>query len=306
MVCANAQAVIKVTVTIGTEPLIIYIVTTPADRNTCLTQRSENERRSDSKETFSDEFPRYRQKGILRTSEPLFSLCLTNFLSCQANLNQNFFQFKQSATMATNHQPKNARFNVGGIIHEVPISTIERYPNTMLARMVSSTWQKDPEKEIFVDRNGLRFQYIVDYMRDGAVDIPTSVSRAAMQKDFEYFGFENISLESGPGIIGAYQQIYLFEEKCTYDSIALLVVKSYASKLNAGAAASMGATEVCLDPDHHLLHRRMPETLYVDRLNKVLLPFGINCYKAVKNPVGYPEACLLLGLNAVGKDAPGS
>jgi hypothetical protein len=40
---------------------------------------------------------------------------------------------------------RTVKFNVGGRHYEVSRSLIETFPETMLAKMVSETWQKDPE-----------------------------------------------------------------------------------------------------------------------------------------------------------------
>lgn len=66
------------------------------------------------------------------------------------------------------------RFDVGGTVYRVSRSLLDLFPDTMLSRMVSETWQDcsqggDDQKEeppIFLDRNGDRFQYVLDYMRD--------------------------------------------------------------------------------------------------------------------------------------------
>jgi hypothetical protein len=85
-----------------------------------------------------------------------------------------------------------ARFNVGGKKYEISRSLLESFPNTMLARMASKTWQTDPEAAMFVDRDGERFRCILDYMRDGKVHLPLTVAKGALLLDLEYFGFENV------------------------------------------------------------------------------------------------------------------
>jgi hypothetical protein len=92
----------------------------------------------------------------------------------------------------------NVRFNVGGRIFEVSRSIIEQHPNTMLARMIDATWKRDdyqPGDALFIDRSGDRFQYVLDYMRDGKVFLPVTESRAAVAHELEYFGFENVEQE---------------------------------------------------------------------------------------------------------------
>lgn len=79
--------------------------------------------------------------------------------------------------------------NVGGTIYQVSRSLLEeQHPETMLARLVSETWHHEPRTEIFIERNGTRFQFVLDYLRDGSVDLPLSVSKAAFLKDLDYFG----------------------------------------------------------------------------------------------------------------------
>ena len=101
-----------------------------------------------------------------------------------------------------NNNSATIRLNVGGTSYEVSRSTIEQYPDTMLARMVSEAWNSDDsgdesdkdKKELFIDRNGERFQYVLDYMRDGSdVSLPVLVSKEGFLKDLEYFGFENVN-----------------------------------------------------------------------------------------------------------------
>jgi hypothetical protein len=39
----------------------------------------------------------------------------------------------------------------------------------MLARIVSDTWQEDPTKPVFIDRNGSTFDLVLDYLRYGSI-----------------------------------------------------------------------------------------------------------------------------------------
>jgi hypothetical protein len=82
------------------------------------------------------------------------------------------------------------KFNVGGCHYDVSRPLIEKFPSTMLARMVSETWQKDREATLFIERNGERFQYCLDYMRDGEVWLPLNAPKQGVLLDLDYFGFE--------------------------------------------------------------------------------------------------------------------
>jgi len=50
------------------------------------------------------------------------------------------------------------------------------------------SWHTDPNAEIFIDRNGARFQYVLDYLRDGKVHLPVFVSKASLLLDLNFFG----------------------------------------------------------------------------------------------------------------------
>jgi hypothetical protein len=84
-------------------------------------------------------------------------------------------------------------FNVGGKIHEVSRSLIEKYPDSMLRTLVSKAWLNDEQKDpLFIDRDGERFRYCLDYMRYGEVALPITVSKDAILKDLDYYGFHNV------------------------------------------------------------------------------------------------------------------
>lgn len=96
-------------------------------------------------------------------------------------------------------------FDVGGTVYKVSRSLLNQYPTTMLARMVSDTWNGVDDDDridttndpLFVDRDGERFRYILDYMRDGPnISLPVTVSKDNFLIDLEYFGFENINPDS--------------------------------------------------------------------------------------------------------------
>jgi len=82
---------------------------------------------------------------------------------------------------------KIVKFNVGGTRYEVARSLFEMHPDTMLARMVSEQWQENPEAEIFIERDGSRFQYVLDYLRDGRAYIPFALPKESLADDMTYY-----------------------------------------------------------------------------------------------------------------------
>ena len=80
------------------------------------------------------------------------------------------------------------RLNVGGVHFEVSRSLIAKHDSSMLARLVSDTWQADPEAIIFIDRDGETFRHCLDFLRYGRVTLPLTVARDAFLRDMDYYG----------------------------------------------------------------------------------------------------------------------
>lgn len=85
---------------------------------------------------------------------------------------------------------KVARFNVGGKQYGVSHSTLEMHPNSMLAQIAFKQWQTNPGGEIYLNRDGNMFDYVLDYLRnDGRVYLQMKyISKAAFLADLVYYG----------------------------------------------------------------------------------------------------------------------
>lgn len=86
---------------------------------------------------------------------------------------------------------KIVKLNVGGKHYEVSRNLIVKDGNsttTMLSCLISETWHRDPEAEVFIDRDGERFSYVLDYLRHGEVVLPNNVSSAELFKDLDFYG----------------------------------------------------------------------------------------------------------------------
>mmetsp|Transcript_30662 Transcript_30662/g.35232 ORF Transcript_30662/g.35232 Transcript_30662/m.35232 type:complete len:155 (-) Transcript_30662:104-568(-) len=82
------------------------------------------------------------------------------------------------------------KYNIGGTHYEVSRSLLETHSDTMLARSASDLWHEDSDSEIFIDRDGNRFRYVLDYMRDGRVDLPVTESKEALIVDLRYYNVQ--------------------------------------------------------------------------------------------------------------------
>lgn len=68
------------------------------------------------------------------------------------------------------------KFNVGGTHYEVSKSLLENFKDSMLERSASKVWNEGGN-EVFIEGNGHRFQYVLDFMRHEKVTLPSSESR---------------------------------------------------------------------------------------------------------------------------------
>lgn len=74
------------------------------------------------------------------------------------------------------HEGDNAivKLNVGGSPFETTLTTLTSSPDSMLAAMFSGrfTLPRDRDGRVFIDRDGKRFRYILNFLRDGTLNVP--------------------------------------------------------------------------------------------------------------------------------------
>ena len=79
------------------------------------------------------------------------------------------------------------KFNVGGTHYEVSKSLLENFKGSMLKRSASNVWNEGGN-EVFIEGNGHRFQYVLDFMRHEKVTLPSSESIDAFLTEMKYYG----------------------------------------------------------------------------------------------------------------------
>jgi len=80
------------------------------------------------------------------------------------------------------------KLNVGGKQFEVSRSVVNQYPETMIGRLVSDTWQNtNHEETIFIDRDGDMFGHVLNYMRYGSIELPTHVPKSMFQRELDFY-----------------------------------------------------------------------------------------------------------------------
>ena len=59
------------------------------------------------------------------------------------------------------------KFDVGGKLYKVSRALIDEHSRTVLGKLVSDTWNEDPEETVFIDRDGDIFAHVLNFLRYG-------------------------------------------------------------------------------------------------------------------------------------------
>lgn len=110
--------------------------------------------------------------------------------SMKAVVDANLARFKQRV-----------KLNVGGSKFETTLSTLTRYPDSMLGAMFSGRHEVPPDDEgyVFIDRDGTHFRAILNFLRTGFVDQPRSEQAAnELKRELEYYQLPSEGLLTPP------------------------------------------------------------------------------------------------------------
>jgi len=106
----------------------------------------------------------------------------------------------------SNQFPEVISLNVGGHIYTTTLCTLRKLePNSMLARMFSGLMgvRKDAHGNYFIDRDGTHFGYILNYLRDGDVDLPSNpLIRKQLLRECLFYQVQGLIERLGAGAIG--------------------------------------------------------------------------------------------------------
>ena len=103
-------------------------------------------------------------------------------ISHNVNMNMNLDTFSSSTEVAS--------FYLSGMKYQVSRSLLDQHPKTMLARCASSQWLADPNSDFFLYWNGYVFRHVLNYLRDGEVILPITVSKNAIINELTYYGID--------------------------------------------------------------------------------------------------------------------
>ena len=76
-------------------------------------------------------------------------------------------------------------FDVGGRIHKVSDLLLRRQPHCTLGQLRNRT--ADHNEPIFIDRDGDLFVYVLNYLREGEIVLPSSVPIKTFLNEMRYY-----------------------------------------------------------------------------------------------------------------------
>jgi hypothetical protein len=81
--------------------------------------------------------------------------------------------------------------NVGGVFYTTALSTLTREPDSLLAHIFSgktSSPPQDAKGKYFLDRDGVLFRYVLDFLRNQALVLPESFrEKQRLRQEAQYF-----------------------------------------------------------------------------------------------------------------------
>jgi hypothetical protein len=93
--------------------------------------------------------------------------------------------------------PPIIELNVGGVFYTTSISTLTKEENSLLGAMFSGkgkmTLAKDNKGKYFIDRDGVLFRYVLDYLRNQKLVLPENFhEKDRLKNEAEYYKLPNM------------------------------------------------------------------------------------------------------------------
>ena len=105
-----------------------------------------------------------REKEELRTATEAFQLQQRRFEEMTSRM---------GTYMAQHGDGNVVKLNVGGFSFQTTTTTLTSYPDSMLSAMFSGRYKlpTDEKGRVFIDRDGTHFRYILNFLRDGTLNV---------------------------------------------------------------------------------------------------------------------------------------
>ena len=114
---------------------------------------------------------------------------------------------------------RRVKLNVGGSKFETTLSTLTRHPDSMLAVMFSGRHEvpQDDDGYVFIDRDGTHFRIVLNFLRTGVLDVPTSQKAASeLTRELQYYQLDTCveagALSTTASPPGSFEVVSTFEQ----------------------------------------------------------------------------------------------
>lgn len=94
--------------------------------------------------------------------------------------------------------PPIVELNVGGVFYTTSLGTLTKEPESLLGEMFTGRFKtpliRDSKGKYFVDRDGVLFRYILDFLRNGKLVLPENFhERERLRQESDYFRLSDMS-----------------------------------------------------------------------------------------------------------------
>jgi len=139
------------------------------------------------------------EQDYAKKTADIIDLAKEQVLEHQAVLTQLYVEKKQfletiqasqkaSDDVASLQKKKHIKLNVGGHNFHTSVETLTRYPESMLAAMFRGKFSESTDDEIFIDRDGEAFRYILAFLRNGTYIAPRDPAvQRLVRAEIQYF-----------------------------------------------------------------------------------------------------------------------
>ncbi|KAJ8670634.1 hypothetical protein QAD02_001893 [Eretmocerus hayati] len=86
--------------------------------------------------------------------------------------------------------------NVGGVFYTTGLGTLTKEPNSRLAELFRdrlATLERDAKGRYFLDRDGVLFRYVLDFLRNQALVLPEGFrERERLRQEASFYGLASL------------------------------------------------------------------------------------------------------------------
>lgn len=96
-----------------------------------------------------------------------------------------------------NDSPSIVELNVGGVFYSTSLDTLRKEPDSLLAKVFSESSKnkavRDAKGKYFIDRDGVLFRYVLDYLRNLKLVLPENFhEKDRLRQEAEFFQLPNL------------------------------------------------------------------------------------------------------------------